>query len=266
MSLNKKTMFNSKLKTMKTLTQLMVILLSVVFIAPTFAQNEEDDNRRKRRYRYGTTHDFNIDLGINNWLEDGEFPNDNNAPYSVRPWGSWYVGLNAINDTHIAGPLHLEWGVGVSWYNFKFENEATRLSEGADEVIFTEAPIDVDAKKSKLTASFVNASLVPMLRFGERKSRRNRWARWDSFDNRGGFRIGAGAYAGYKIASYTKTVVDDRNRDKDHDGFFLNNVRYGVRLQMGFRGVDVFANYDLNEVFVSNKGPQLNAFSFGVIL
>lgn len=259
-------MYNSKLKTMKNLTKLMVAVFALTFVVPVMAQDDDDDNKKKKRYRFGTTHDFSIDLGMNNWVEDGEFPNDNNAPYSVRPWGSWYVGLNAINDTHIGGPLHLEWGVGVSWYNFKFENEATRISEGNDVVVFSEAPADIDSKKSKLTASFVNASLVPMLRFSERRNRRRGWDRWDRFDNRGGFRIGAGAYAGYKISSYTKTVVDDRNRDKDRDGFYLNNVRYGVRLQMGYRGVDIFANYDLNEVFVSNKGPQLNAFSFGVIL
>ncbi len=255
-----------KCKTMKGLKLLSIAVLVSLLISPALAQ--DDEKREKKKYRYGTHHNFSVDLGINNWLEDGEFPNDNNSLYAVRPWGSWYVGLNAVNDTHISGPLHLEWGVGVSWYNFKFENEAVRLSEGDDVVVFTEAPADVDSKKSKLTASYINASMVPMLRFGKKRRGRHRskWGHWHGFDHRGGFRIGLGGYAGYKIASYTKTVVDDRNRDKDHDGFFLNNIRYGARLQVGFRGVDIFANYDINEMFVENKGPKLNAFSFGVIL
>jgi hypothetical protein len=257
---------------MKRLKLLSIALLSVMFVFQASAQDDEQKDS-KRKYRQGTHRDFEIDLGINNWLEDDKFPNDNNSLYAVRPWGSWYVALNAINDTHVAGPLHLEWGVGVSWYNFKFENEAVRVSEGANQVIFTEAASDIESKKSKLTASYVNVSFVPVIKFGNQdnnndkhRSHRHKWD-WDNFgEDEGGFRLGVGGYAGYKLASYTKTVVDDRNRDKDHDGFYLNNLRYGVRVQMGFRGVDLFANYDLNEMFVKNKGPQLNAFSFGVIL
>ena len=43
---------------------------------------------------------------------------------------------------------------------------------------------------------------------------------------------------------------------------------------MGWKGVEFFANYDLNNVFSSNKGPlnddgqnaTLNALSFGITL
>ena len=58
----------------------------------------------------------------------------------------------------------------------------------------------------------------------------------------------------------------DKEKDKDKDGFYLNNFRYGVRGQIGFRGIDIFFNYDLNELFADNRGPELNAFSFGVVL
>ncbi|MGI9541725.1 MAG: hypothetical protein ACR2MX_00620, partial [Cyclobacteriaceae bacterium] len=34
---------------------------------------------------------FEIDLGVNNFLENGNFPDDQDAPYSVKPWGSWYI-------------------------------------------------------------------------------------------------------------------------------------------------------------------------------
>jgi hypothetical protein len=53
---------------------------------------------------------------------------------------------------------------------------------------------------------------------------------------------------------------------KDKDSFFLNNFRYGVRLQVGYRSTDLFFNYDLNDLFSTGKGPSLNAFSFGVTL
>jgi hypothetical protein len=255
---------------MKRSKLLTVAVLLFAVMSSAIAQDDDTTiKEKKRKYNYGTRHNFQVDLGINNWLEDEKFPNDNNELYAVRPWGSWYVGLNANNDTHIAGPLHIEWGFGVSWYNFKFENEATRIEEGPDAVIFTEAPADVDSKKSKLTASYVNASFVPMIKLGSshRGHRHRRGWDWDGFGRHaGGLRFGVGGYAGYKIASHAKTVIDDRNKDRDHDGFYLNNVRYGVRVQVGFRGMDLFATYDLNEMFVEDKGPKLNAFSFGITI
>lgn len=255
------------MKKVKFYTLTAFLLISFLSTQAQESEKRKDENSYSKKYRRGTHHNLSLDLGMNNWLEKGDFPNDNNELYSVRPWGSWYVAINSLYDTHVAGPLHLEWGMGISWYNFKFENEGVRLSENNNMVVFTEVPSDIDTKKSKLTASFINASFVPVLKFGNNKNyRHHHHGNWHAFQNEGGFRIGAGGYAGYKVASYTKTVVDDGNKDKDHDGFYLNNFRYGIRVQMGFRSVDFFANYDLNEVFVTNKGPELNAFSFGIIL
>ena len=43
----------------------------------------------------------------------------------------------------------------------------------------------------------------------------------------------------------------------------MNNFRYGIRLQLGFKNTDLFFNYDLNPQFAKGKGQTLNAFSFG---
>lgn len=258
---------------MKVTRLFFAFALLMAFSFQSFAQsndNDDDDNRKRRRSRNeGTFNDFKIDIGINNFLEDGESPSNSNAPYAVRSFGSWYIALKSINDTHVGGPLHLLWGPEISWYNFKFENEGIRLNEGPDGVEFSEVPSDVDANKSKLTAAFVNFSAVPMLRFGDGRRRHHNWDGFHFGGQDEGFRIGVGAYAGYRIASYTKTVVEeggDKDKDRDKDGFFLENFRYGARLQAGFRGVDIFVNYDLNELFSENRGPELNAFSFGVVL
>ena len=75
-------------------------------------------------------------------------------------------------------------------------------------------------------------------------------------------------YAGYRLGSRAKYVFredDDRERVKDRTNFYVNNWRYGVRFQVGYRGLDLFANYDLNELFVEGRGPELNAFSFGIV-
>jgi len=89
------------------------------------------------------------------------------------------------------------------------------------------------------------------------------------FDGHGasGFRVGVGPYVGYLIDSYSKQVHTeggDKKKEKHHDNYYLTNLRYGVRLQVGFDDLDFFFNYDINNLFVDNKGPQLNAFSFGI--
>ncbi|MEM6359183.1 MAG: hypothetical protein AAF149_01075 [Bacteroidota bacterium] len=260
---------------MKTTKLFLSAALVLGILGMAYAQDADEKDTRRKKRRYGTYNDFKVDLGINNFLEDGSSPSENNAPYSVRSWGSWYVALKTENDTHIGGALHLLWGGDVSWYNFKFEDESLRINEGPEMIEFTQATDDVSFQKSKLTAAYVNASVVPMLKFGSKRRYDRRWFgfrgnNWDlGWNAEEGFRIGAGMYAGYRIASYTKYVTKedgDKEKDKDKDGFYLNNFRYGVRGQIGFRGIDIFFNYDLNELFADNRGPELNAFSFGVVL
>lgn len=228
-----------------------------------YGNNDNNDRDNKRRDRK-TRNSFNIDIGMNNYLENGSFPASNSL-YNVKPWGSWYVGLNSIFRTRMAKKFFLEWGGGVSWYNFKFENYKTVISKDDNGVIFSEDQRDLDFRKSKLTIAYVNLSAVPMLDFGD-NSRRSGW--FDRSHSRS-FRIGIGPYAGYRIDSYAKQMYYD-NGDKEkshyHDSFYLNNLRYGLRLQMGFRDTDLFFNYDMNELFTAGKGPNVQAFSFGVTL
>lgn len=229
-------------------------------------KDDDDDDDWERYYsrKWGKTwQSFNFDLGMNNYLSDGKFPDDSNAPYSVRPWGSWYVGINSIHRTKVAGKFFLEWGLGLSWYNFKFQKDNIMVQKDDAGVYFLEDTVHSDFIKSKLTATYINASLIPVLDFGGRgkKSRM-----WDS--DGGSFRVGIGPYVGYRIGSYSKLVYEegsDREKEKSRNNYYLENFRYGMRMQVGFRSTDIFFNYDMNDLFAAEKGPSLNAFSFGVI-
>lgn len=221
--------------------------------------------RSERYHGRRTRSSFNIDVGTNNYLENGAFPDASNRLYAVRPWGSWYVSLNHTYRTRLASKFFLEWGGGVSWYNFKFQNDKVVMGKDDNGVLFNIDSRGYDFTKSKLTATFVNLSVVPVLDFGGNKYKP---AFFDGH-HAGGFRIGAGPYVGYRIDSYTKQVYDkegDTKKEHHHDTYYLNNLRYGVRLQLGFNDVDFFFNYDMNSLFSDNKGPQLNAFSFGITL
>lgn len=228
-----------------------------------YDNDNNDWNRHVHRRKFGrTSQSFNFELGTNNYLNDGNFPNNNDEIYAVRPWGSWYVGLSSIQRTRLSKKFFLEWGVGVNWYNFKFEDDNVLIQKDDNGTHFVADTRYDDYVKSKLTASYVTATLIPVVDFND-NSRKARF--WDGYGN--SFRIGFGPYVGYRIESHSKLVYKDdgKQKEKDHDSFYLNNIRYGLRLQMGYRAADFFFNYDLNDLFVEGKGPQLNAFSFGVI-
>ncbi len=239
--------------------------------------DDDDDDQSfgwdKKSYSYRlrkTRHFMNFDLGVSNWFENGTIPNS--TPYTLRTWPSWYIAINSIQKTSIDGPLFLEWGPGVSFYNFKFQDNNTRIDKGESEIEFTVIPDDPDADfiKSKLATSYFNFQLMPMLDFsyGKEEVKKDNGYKKYTVKKRSGIRIGAGVYAGVRLGGRAVVVVeDDNDRDKSRDksDFYLQNFRYGLRGQMGYKGFDFFATYDLNEVFTSNNGPKVNAFSFGVI-
>jgi hypothetical protein len=230
----------------------------------TSHNNEDSQWHESSRSRIGRTwQSTNVDLGINNFLANGQFPDTDNKPYAVRPWGSWYIGANSVQRTRLGKNFFMEWGMGVSWYNFKFQKDDIIINKTGDGLTFTSDTRYDSYIKSKLRATYLNVSLVPLFDFGDH-SRKPRM--WDGYGSE--FRIGIGPYAGYRISSKSKLVYKDdgnREKEKDRDNFYLNNLRYGVRLQLGFNSTDFFLNYDLNDLFVVNKGPKLNAVSFGII-
>jgi hypothetical protein len=229
-------------------------------------QYYDKDKKKEHRFNnHGTRNYFNFDFGMNNLLEEGKFPDGNNAQYTVKPWGSWFVGITNINRTHVTGPLYLDWGGGVSWYNFKFQDPATRIEKADAGTIFYSDTSIVNPYKSKLTSAYINAYFVPMFNFGW-SGRKKDIFHWSNFDE--AFRFGAGFYAGYRIDSYSKNMWKEDDKKKlyrNHDNFYLNNIRYGIRARLGFGSFDFFADYDISELFVDGKGPKLNPISFGVI-
>ncbi len=227
------------------------------------SSSEEQAVHFNRRRHYGTKRTVSFDLGFNNYLTDGKFPDESDALYAVNPFYSWYIALGGVSKTHVGGPLFLDWGANVSWYNFKFENSRTRVKKENGALVFLEDTLVSDPIKSKLAVPYLNVTFVPVFHFGNRKGNN-----WHDYDTDRGVRIGVGVYAGYRLGGKTKYVYKeegDREREKDKSNFYINNWRYGLRTQIGIGGIDLFVNYDLNDLFVENRGPQLNAFSFGLV-
>lgn len=231
--------------------KISLLMLAFILAGSSFVFAQDDEKKDKKK-RFRTRQEFVFDLGLNNYLSDGQFPDQTNEQFTIKPWGSWYVSIGNSYLTKIAGPLYLEWGGDINWYNFKFQDAKTIIVKNPTDITFdVNQDASRDQTKSKLVVSYVNVSFVPIIKFGERNS---------------SFRLGAGVYGGYKLGSFAKYVydVDDQTiKDKVRENYFVENLRYGIRARVGYRDVDLFANYDLNSLFSEGRGPQLNAVSAG---
>ncbi len=219
---------------MMNLNKYIVVGLLLIISLPLSAQDDKSDQKSEQKgveevdsknRRRRTHHNVNFDLGMNNYLQDGKFPDATDELYTVKPFGSWYFAINSMTKVNVFGPLFFDIGGGLAWYNFKFQNTTVRMDKVANEIVFSE---DTNGYgnyiKSKLGETLINVQALPGLEFG-----RN-------------FRIYAGMYAGYRVGSRFKAVYNDgkRNKDIEKGNYYLTNVRYGVRAEVGFRSTNLF--------------------------
>ncbi len=202
-------------------------------------------SEKSSRFKYNF---LEAEVGINVW------PVDKGAP-QVKPWGSWFVSLQSVGTWKASKNFHLRSTLGVSWYNFKFEDEnivAVKTPDGLEFVDYTEVINDPNADpiKSKISASYATLTVVPTLR-----------------TSNGKMRFGTGGYAGYRLGGRGKFVYEsdgDKKKDFTKSNMYVENFRYGVRSEIGIGDVTLFFNYDLNDLFQAGKGPELQAMSFGI--
>ena len=213
----------------------------------------ETDPKEKKDPDFKT--DFLIDLGINNYIQDKTFPSSD-QPYAAKGWGSWNVGLNWVASQRLAKGFHWNFGLGFQWYNFKFENRDFQAVRGQDQISFVERT-DVTGVKSKLSASYLTAMTLLKVNLGKTEE---------------GVSIAAGPYVGYRLGGRSKFVYEEPGSSTDriekvNTGLYLENLRYGLRGEIGIgKDLAFFSTYDLNEFFQPGKGPALNPITFGIII
>ncbi|WP_339923326.1 hypothetical protein [uncultured Cyclobacterium sp.] len=200
---------------------------------------------------------INTDIGINTLFENGNIPGDGNA-YSPKGWGSWNIGWNWMASQKLSKGKYWDFGLGLSWYNFKLDNPNYQILGTENGVAFVNRT-DVNGFKSKVSASYLNVLTMYRLDFGKLND-----------SGRDGLRVAIGPYAGYRLGGRSKFVYREiggsgRKKDKTSAGGYLNNVRFGIRGEIGFRSVTFFSTYDFNPLFQQPLNPNLHPFSFGLV-
>ncbi len=215
----------------------------------------EDDStaheKWENKHSFGSLSGFNVMLGLNNFASKNTIADE----YALKPFGSRYFSFGWTKSTNITNGtnarLKLAIGLNFSWYNFMLENNNSVWVKGPSQVEIVPSPTSL--KKSKLTVSYIDLPITPYVAFKEGKFIEH---------------LGFGGYIGYRMGSHSKTKANNRGKkDQEYNNFYLNDFRYGLNLQLGLNNfADLFVNYDLNELFKTNKGPKLNGLSFGIRL
>ncbi|GAB3531895.1 hypothetical protein GCM10027443_14940 [Pontibacter brevis] len=218
---------------------------------PTKAERDSTRAAQKEQNYKSTKIGFDMDLGLN------AFTSAEAGVPDLKPWGSRYVSLNWRLKSQVGGrksPFYLMSGLEFAFNNYMFEDNII-VQEVGNTTYFNEVE-EVNFQKSKLTHSSVNLPFMALLEF----KREN---------GKDGFKIGAGPFVGYRLGSHTKLKYQEEGRtekDKTRDSYNLSDLQYGVEGVVGYGSLNLFAKYNMNDLFKENRGPQTNVVSFGLRL
>ncbi|MEI6122043.1 MAG: DUF2807 domain-containing protein [Bacteroidota bacterium] len=197
-----------------------------------------------------------INIGINGFT-DAQYKFKVPAAYNylAPDYGkSWFVDLNFIQ---FSAPIikkywHLVTGMGFTINNYVIQKDYI-LKPNTE---FLEGSIDtsVTYKKNKLTDVFFQ---VPLLfQFDTKKIKGSAT-----------FHVLLGVVGGVRVTSYTKQKYEfneSKNITRTFDDFNLSHFRWSALLKLGYGPVNVFATYQLNQMFKPHDGPQLYPFAIGI--
>ena len=223
-------------------------------------QASRDSSRRKSLERHHTSANLILDVGLNAFVNQKPYTTAAGQPEAVelRPEGSRYVNIGFNWDPRLGGkhsPLNLTVGPEFAFNNYMLSGNTKWVNTNGR----TDVVRETDGRqyqKSKLGTSSVNLPL--MLRLQLRDSHYKQT-----------FSLGAGGFVGYRIKSWTKlkyTSDGTTFKDKEDGSYNMENFLYGLQGTIGYRSLELFAKYNMNNLFKTGAGPDTQVLSFGVRL
>ncbi|HZH86531.1 MAG TPA: outer membrane beta-barrel protein [Brumimicrobium sp.] len=145
-------------------------------------------------------------------------------------------------------------GIGLRFNRYAFKTTNSTLSYNDTSIFNTMDSLKI-FDKNYLNASYISIPVFFSFMPGKNPNK--------------SFHISAGATLNYRIGSRIKQkyVLDDQKRKDVNKGHYhLNPFLVDASLRVGVGNFSVFANYGLNSLFESKKGPDYKPFSIGLSL
>jgi hypothetical protein len=220
-------------------------------------ENDEGESHSGRSSRHFRGHLGGPELGYNSystgkWLKN-EIPMEG------------YLDLNSAKSTcfnFVFPPVNLGFSrhfgivtaLGINFNNYRFDGNNTIVIDG-DGIItpaFPAEPIQYEKSKLATVYGFIPVMLEVQIPVSRGSA----------------INLGAGVIGAVKLGSHTKVVYydDGKQKDKNHDDFNLNVLRYGVTAMAGYEMVQVYGTCYLSPMFENGKGPEIYPFEIGIAL
>lgn len=219
---------------------------------------DEDKEEEKDPGFFETKGMFDLGLGFSTLLNTGHLISDESNGYSLKTWGSNVFDLNWSFKTHVGkkGPVYLKYGLGLNFNTYELDGNKF-IVEGKNAVTFAEIPTGMNMKKAKFSTTNITVPLMVMFDFDK-----------DGEEEK--FNIGFGGFVGYRVGSSAKrkytNAVGNKVKEVEKGSFHMTDFQYGIQAQIGVGGVNLFARYNLNNLFNDGVNTDVNAVGFGIVL
>jgi outer membrane protein with beta-barrel domain len=197
-------------------------------------------------------------LGLNSYVKPG-FDTDLSPDANFMELNtnkSWQFGINFAEKSFnlIDNKVGLVTGLGISWNNYKFDQNITLNPDSS----YISHYVDTvkDFSKNKLTASYLSVPLL--LEFQIPTGHHSKPVH-----------LNAGVVGAIKLGSHTKQVYEINNKeykDKVKEDFHLSPLRYSVHASIGYGNFTIFSSYSMSTLFENGEGPELYPLTIGIII
>jgi hypothetical protein len=221
--------------------------------------DDEDDSDWNQKHNL--TNWLGIDLGVNGFLtpnDDIDF-DETNEFLEPELGASRSFAINFWEEKiRIAGDyVGILTGAGIEWNNYNLRNDYTLFSE--KDTVFGVMGAAQDSSisfgKNKLRTTWLNVPLMLEFNTSQERSR--------------SLHIAAGVIGGLRLGTMTKQRYKfdgERYQIRTRNDFEVNPYRIQAAARVGFGSVNLFATYQLTELFREGNGPELYPFTVGITL
>ena len=225
------------------------------------SQAHRDSVRLKNFENHRTKSHLIVDLGLNalvNQKAQNTTPGDQLNAVDLRTEGSRYVNIGLNWDPRLGGkrsPLSLTIGPEFAFNSYMLSGNNKLVNSNGRTNVVRETN-GRQYQKSKLGTSSVNLPVMLRLQLRDAHYRPT-------------FLVGAGGFVGYRIKSWTKlkyTSEGTTYKDKEDGSYNMENFQYGLQGTIGYRDLELFAKYNMNNLFKAGAGPDTQVLSFGLRL
>jgi len=170
---------------------------------------------------------------------------------------AWEFGFNVMefNFGLYDNRVGVSIGLGFNFNNYRFKNNYRIYN--TDKKVVSALDTVYNFRKSKMTISSVKIPLI-----FEYQSKKNK-------KDNSLFYINAGMFISYNMSQHMKYVYDkngEKIKERDYETFHLHPFQYGVTARIGIGFLEIYAEYNISEMFKDNNDLKVNQFSVGVVL